>query len=334
MELDRDAARELEESLTLALIRLSADNAPEALRRNGWRPCRSGYGANMLRSLERRGLLRYLLDSNTLELSPDGIAVGDRELERLANALGMLPEPEADGGDPAATAPLFPIDEDDDRLLRVRIELDLGDYPACWREVDIPAHATFLDLHLVIQRVFCWNDEHAFSFEAACDVGTVFLEEASFGDREVEQGLFDDEVALLSARHTETEPDRHAILEARTVPIGALLTEASPVTYRYDLANSWTHTISLVDVSGGAAVSPMPYLTFGAGDAPPEGTEGADGYHRFRAIMSGPRNAERADAYRWARAEGYRIFELSSKRRELADHFADDRRRWAERLAG
>ena len=335
MELDEDAKRELEETLTIALIRLGGNEALAALQQDGWLPCRSGYNASVLRDFEDRKLLRYFSDSNTFELSRGGVALGDQAIERLMGGLGMLPEPPDEDEPQSSEAPALqiPIDENDDRMLRVRIELDLGAYPSCWREVDIPARATFLDLHLAIQRIFCWNDEHVFSFEAKYDSQPVFLEEAGFGDEEVDEGLFDDEVTLLTARHAETEAQEPIVLEARTMPLGSLLTESSPVTYRYDLTDGWTHAITLVSTTGAADPSAIPYLTFGAGDAPPEGTEGIEGYKRFRTIMSGPRNAERASAYKWSRSEGYRIFELTTKRRELSDFFPDDRKRWEERLA-
>ena len=334
-ELDKDVKRELEETLTIALIRLGANEALAALQKDGWLPCRSGYSASVLRDFEDRKLLRYFPDSNTFELSRAGAALGNQALERLVGGLGMLPEsPGKDEIRDAETPALhIPVDEDDDRMLRVRIELDLGAYPSCWREIDIPARATFLDLHLAIQRVFCWNDEHVFSFEAEYDGQPVFLEEAGFGDEEVDEGLFDDEIALLGARRGDTKVERPVVLEARTMPLGSLLTESSPITYRYNLTDGWTHAITLASTASATDPAAIPYLAFGAGDAPPEGTEGIEGYKRFRTIMSGPRNAERAAAYKWSRSEGYRIFELTTKRRELSDFFPDDRKRWAARLA-
>lgn len=43
----------------------------------------------------------------------------------------------------------------DYRAFRIRIELDLEDTGTCWREILVPASCTFLDLHIVAQRVFC-----------------------------------------------------------------------------------------------------------------------------------------------------------------------------------
>ena len=61
--------------------------------------------------------------------------------------------------------PLESRRDPDPRAFRLRIELDLEDLHPCWREVLVPATCTFLDLHVVIQRVFNWYDEHLFDFE-------------------------------------------------------------------------------------------------------------------------------------------------------------------------
>lgn len=322
MELDEDDDRiacDLEEILTIALIRLSTRDAAVAQQEDGSYPCRNGYNVLRLDDFERRGLLRYEPDSHTLELLPSGVEYGDRALEMLVTGLesGFGGQPA-----PADVTPEDPEPAPDDRIFRLRIELDLGDLPACWREIAIRADATFLDLHLATQRIFSWNDEHLFAFEAELPNGKrVQLDELDSCD-----------LSFYDYRNP-SRPTGALEQPAHETRLNQVFDSEQNVTYIYDLKTCWRHTITLTDMDDIEETdTSIPRLLAGAGNAPPEGVGNLDGYRHLLDVLAGPRNAERAEAMKRLLSQSYRPFDVEAKARELANFFAQDRERWMDQL--
>lgn len=317
MELDEDALRELEQVLTIALIRLSTRDTSAAQQEDGSYPCRNGYSVLALDDFERRGLLQYEPDSNTLELSPAGAAFGDRALNMLVAGLesgfGFELTPVYA---PAEEAEVMP----DNRIFHLRIDLDLGDLPACWREITIRADATFLDLHLAIQRTFAWNEEHLFAFELMLPNGErTQIDELAHCD--------------LSFYDSPSLPTDTIERSAHEVRLNEIFDNERSVTYFYDLKTRWRHTITLVNVNDIEDVdASIPCLLAGAGDAPPDGISNLDEYRHLLTVLAGPRNAERAQIMKRLQSQGYRSFDAEEKARELAGFFIRDYERWNEQI--
>lgn len=321
MELDEgddEVTRDLEELLTIALIRLSTRDAAVAQQEDGSYPCRNGYNVLRLDDFERRELLHYEPDSNTLKLLPAGVDYGDRALEMLLTGLESGFDARPTPADVTLEAPKKPAP--DNRILRLRIKLDLGDLPACWREIAIRADATFLDLHLAIQRIFSWNDEHLFTFDTTLPTGDrVRIDELDSTDL----SFYDK--PILSKEAAERP--------AHKVHLNGVFDGKQSMTYIYDLKTQWRHSITLAGIDDVTETdAPIPRLLAGAGDAPPEGVNDLDGYRRLLAILAGPRNAERAQTMKRLLSQNYRPFDLEAKARELADFFIHDRERWMEQL--
>lgn len=308
-----DPRRELTEMLTLALIQLTsekrgkADNAP-------WQ-AKSGYDPSVLDSLENTGLIKRR--GNLLELTEQGAIIGTGTVLVVADALDRLTHQGAyhyDEPQPLDDIPLFdPLPyrtKDDRRAFLLRIDLDLEGLFPCWREVLVPATCSFLDLHIVIQRVFNWYDEHLFNFEMVARSTNVHMEEYAFQEP--------DDVFV---------PEGYALAEAREVLLGDVFPRSRTARYSYDYGDGWEHKVRLVKTLRDADVT-APQLMAGEGDAPPEDVGGPGGFEDFLATISDPFNEDCVDALKWAESQGYEPFDLVKKQQELTEHYEDDRQVW------
>ena len=312
-----DPRRELTEMLTLALIQLTsekhvkADDAP-------WQ-AKSGYDPSALDSLENTGLIKR--HGELLELTEHGSVIGTGAVLFVADALDRLTGQGAYQGvaptspdDIALFDPLPYRTENDRRALLLRIDLDLEGLHPCWREVLMPTTCSFLDLHIVIQRIFNWYDEHLFSFEMVAHSTNVHMEEYAFQEP-------DDAFV----------PNGYALAEARQVLLGDVFPRSRTARYYYDYGDGWEHKVKLVKTLRSSDVT-APQLLDGEGDAPPEDAGGPGGFEGFLATISNPFNEECVDALRWAESQGYEPFDLTRKQRGLAENYENDRQAWLNAL--
>lgn len=314
-----DARAQLVQMLTLALIRLTSHREVEGTAEH-WRS-QHGYDPSALDALSKMGLIELSNQGNTITLTKQGLITGDGAALIVADALDrMFEDPGQRETTPAPLddAPRFdPLPhrvEGDRRAFLLRIELDLEGLFPCWREVLIPATRSFLDLHIVIQRIFNWYDEHLFNFEMVAHGTNLHMEEYAF-----------------QAPEDAFIPNGYALAEARGVLLGDVFPRSRTARYSYDYGDGWEHKIKLVKTLRDADVT-APQLMRGEGDAPPEDVGGPGGFEDFLATVSNPFNEECLDALKWAESQGYAPFDLAKKQRELADCFEDDRRAWLEAL--
>ena len=207
--------------------------------------------------------------------------------------------------------------ENDTRAFRVRIELDLEGLHPCWREIEIPATATFLDLHIAIQRVFNWYDEHLFSFKTKSRGTKLHIEEAYFMDSTLE--VF--------------EPADYAVVEASKIRLGDIFPRTRTAQYAYDYGDGWEHKVKVVKTIANSTLV-APQLVDGAGDAPPEDVGGPGGFEEFLQIVSDPKDPEHEDMLAWAESQNAHPFDLTQKQNELSDHFKSDQARWKNWVEG
>ncbi|TQM09667.1 plasmid pRiA4b ORF-3 family protein [Pseudonocardia kunmingensis] len=111
--------------------------------------------------------------------------------------------------------------------------------PACWRRVLVPAEVTLGDLHEVIRIAFAWDDDHLHVFT----VGP-----RRYGDPYFDFE-YDEDAITLSAAFARTR---------------------KPITYVYDLGDSWEHEILLEKTVEPDASVTYPLCVDGRGDAPVE----------------------------------------------------------------
>lgn len=318
---EMDRLDELVQLLTLALIRLTArrpstTDAP-------WQAS-AAYDPDVLSELARMGLITLRECDESLELTDRGLIVGEGTALILADAFDQLMErQESRNGTPASgldDIPRFnPLPyrmENDRRAFRLRIDLDLDGPHPCWREVVVPATCSFLDLHIVIQRVFNWYDEHLFNFEMLAHGRNLHMEEYAF-----------------QAPEDAVVPSGYALAGARDVLLGDVFPRSRTARYSYDYGDGWEHKVKLLKTIKDADVT-APQLVAGEGDAPPEDVGGPGGFEDFLVTISDPFNNECLDALEWGEAQGYEPLDLEKKQRELAECFEDDRLAWQDILGG
>ena len=203
----------------------------------------------------------------------------------------------------------------DDRAFRIRIDLDLEGLHSCWREILVPAACTFLDLHIVIQRIFNWYDEHLFSFTTKSRGMKLYIDEDLFIDADADC----------------YESEDVAIVEASTVRLGDVFGRTKTAKYSYDYGDGWEHKVKVVEIIS-ASDTVVPQLLDGEGDAPPEDVGGPGGFEAFLKVMTDKADPEHEWMAEWAKDQMWEPFDLAEKQAELEDGFAEDRRLWLERI--
>ena len=236
-----------------------------------------------------------------------GVSDGSSGAQGLSPALPVSQadsnEPEADQGD----EPAF--------VLRVSLPILSGKYyyslrHECWRTILVPARLTFLDLHLIIQDVFCWQDSQPFGFLLTTNRKNLLI-----GERDVLG-----EIAL-----PKTGKKRVEEAHASELRLSEVFPRTRFVTYRYGTKTDWTHSITFEAMERGVAKL-GPQLLDGAGDAPPEWAEGPEDFEEFR---NGLYESRRFIIRRLSKLgeRGYAPFGFASVRKRL-EQFEQDRARW------
>jgi hypothetical protein len=148
--------------------------------------------------------------------------------------------------------------------LRVRLDLFKNEV---WREILVPMHYTFSELHAVIQTAFDWQGgagvHDFYIFDGDSIVANVVSEQAASGGK----------------------GGPEAVLES-----DALLRDYLPryeIVYRYDFREDWTHMIEARGVIANYGALEA-VCTAGHGHRPPENAGfGAYGFEEFLRIMLG-----------------------------------------------
>lgn len=290
---------------------------------------------------EARGILKFLQLALGPHIGASLDDIRDAEPELLAHEIvdgaGPLTMDEiarALSGRPAAESPAPPDPTmladppasyhratGDERAFLLMVRLPLvagGPYGrsfTCWRKILVPAGLTFLDLHIVIQRCFCWLDTRPFGFELRHGGKNHLI-----GEPEVLG-----EVPRVESR-------RHAFLheDASKTRLGDLLARAwGTVTYCYGLGGLWRHDIEVLDVADGLAAA-GPQLLDGIGDAPGDWMRSADELVEFTEGLLRDEPSQ-LKALADAGERSFEPFELPGARRRLMG-FEEHRARWQERL--
>ncbi|MDM8271528.1 IS1096 element passenger TnpR family protein [Thermophilibacter provencensis] len=212
-------------------------------------------------------------------------------------------------------------DRGDDRSFALKVSLAISEgrsyyYPRheCWRRVLVPAGLTFLDLHLVIQLVFCWKDLQPFGFLLNSRKKNFLI-----GEKEV------------CGEIAQPKTGKRSLVEERAskLTLAEVFPRTRAATYRYGVEGDWTHLISLESTERGMAEL-GPQLLDGAGDAPPEWARTASEFIDFRnSLYENGRTLIKALSD--SGEKGYQPFEYATTRARLAG-FEDERARWEQRL--
>lgn len=294
---------------------------------------------------EARGVLKFL----QLELGPrlgsslEDIKLSDPELyaEEAASGAGPLTTTELvyalagvaprRGRVAPPTAPnmlesppeCYLRDTADRRSFQLRISLPLylrGGFGrwerGCWRTVLVPAGLTFLDLHIVIQKVLNWNDARPFGFLLTHNKRNLLLgERQACGD-----------VACPETRKKKIVEER-----ASQLRLSEVLPKTRTIEYRYGCQDGWTLSVSLVSGERGLATL-GPQLLDGVGDAPPEWMRSEREFLEFRDKLYADRRLL-IRALAGLGEKDFLPFDHATTRQRLGE-FEDARAEWQHRLDG
>jgi hypothetical protein len=154
-------------------------------------------------------------------------------------------------------------------IARLRIALDEVK-PLVWRRVEVPIDIRLDDLHLVIQSVMGWENDHLYEFRCG---------RTAYGVPGREWGL--EGLGSLSAEEAQLKD----LLGGR----------GKVFTYVYDFGDDWRHTIKVEAITQAAPDTSYPRFLAGEGRCPPEDVGGPWGYADFLAAITDPMHERHAE---------------------------------------
>jgi hypothetical protein len=174
---------------------------------------------------------------------------------------------------PLQTPPAIPAQ------FRIRVELADSE-PPIWRELILPSHLTFDQVHEVLQAAFGWTNSHLHRFGAAGD---------PYGQKS--QGII---MAF------EIDEGEEGLLETEVRLDQLLAQPGDGLLYVYDFGDGWQHDITLLGIEPLSATDAAPHDTHeasvrcvdGSRHGPHEDVGGVNGWETYVAIVEGRAKAE------------------------------------------
>lgn len=294
--------------LTLAMLYLTSweEKGPDGSVRRSWK----SYDWDVIDRLDAEGLIGTSHRAKSAYLSDEACHRAEEIVARLEGAWGHGEE----GGEknvllaPRGTGV---------RAFKFRVGLRLWPEHPCWREVVLPASATFADLHDAIQSAFLWWDYHLHRFELRTRGEDVEIMDA----REIAE--FEEEWGA-SGSH----PRR---INSAQLLLSDVFPRTRKARYLYDYGDGWEHDIRLVEVID-SYDGELPACTAGVGDAPPEDVGGVGGFEHFLRAVGDSAHPEHDDLVGWGWGQFYEPFGLDAVNRRVRAWKTDElAHAWYER---
>ncbi|MEA4936724.1 MAG: plasmid pRiA4b ORF-3 family protein [Paludibacter sp.] len=160
-----------------------------------------------------------------------------------------------------------------------KIQLKDVSNPTVWRRILMPANATFLEFHDVIQIAFGWENAHLFMFSP--------------------KGYQSSPIIELENDEDDNPFSRTEKLSAETLTLAEIFTqEKQTYTYIYDFGDDWTHKITLEKINLDDQLL-QALIIKGQGACPPEDCGGAWGYENLKVVLSDKKNPEHKEMKEW-----------------------------------
>jgi hypothetical protein len=175
-------------------------------------------------------------------------------------------------------------------ILRLRTSI-VGIEPEIWRTIDIDEQLTLGQLHMVLQIVFGWQDQHLHRFTD--DDPWVVSNGIPRIGRQPRAWVDSFSLAESDDDGEEDETD---------TTIGEALQLDGPLWYVYDFGDDWVHRIDLVERGEAHVGVPPVQLIAGEGRAPYEDSGGSGGYREIVAALTNRSHPEHAATADWVAA--------------------------------
>lgn len=153
-----------------------------------------------------------------------------------------------------------------------------GVKPPVWRRIKINGHATFGDLHEVIQLVMGWENAHLFEFS-------------------------NKEISILPG---EDEDDFMGVGDTEGIDMGEITVEevlkkkGAKIKYTYDFGDNWEHQIVVEEIEKDNGILLHGAICLkGKGNCPPEDCGGPWGYMQMLEAVSDPKHPEYENYREW-----------------------------------
>ena len=279
--------------LTLVLLYLTSweEKGPDGPVRRSWK----GYDWDVIDRLDAEGLISTSHRAKSVYLSDGACQQVEELLARLENVSGS----DGEGGEKSVLLAQRPVGV---RAFKLRVELRLWPEHPCWREIVLPASATFADLHDAIQSSFLWWDYHLNRFELRTHGEDVEVMDAR-------------EIAEIEDEWGASRPHLRRVDSAR-LRLSDVFPRTRKARYFYDYGDGWEHDIKLVEVID-SYDGELPACVAGAGDAPPEDVGGIGGFERFLRAIGDPAHPEHDELTGWGWSQFYEPFDLDAVNRRM-----------------
>lgn len=189
------------------------------------------------------------------------------------------------------------------KILRFKISLSDSN-PEIWREIDVPDHYNFWELHVAIQDAFGWLDYHLHEFTPRKNGPTngkpIGILEAEHDDRVVAGWEFSVKKYFTSLGNT--------------------------IDYIYDFGDNWHHEVVLVGMFLAPLDSDFPQCVAGGRACPPEDCGGMNGYLDLLEVISNKKHEEYKGTVQWLKGHAksywpHKPESFDSKRVKFSDPY-------------
>ena len=187
------------------------------------------------------------------------------------------------------------------QAVELKITLDLTSQMV-WRNVIVPLHITFKQLHRVLQIVFNWNDYHLHDFH-------IFD-----GNKPI--------VNLVCSEDAFEYPNDIPMMMETDIELSDYIPKYPRMKYTYDFGDDWQHYIEVQNMIDNYEQN-YPICAFGEGNAPPEDVGGEGGYDEFLEAIADPKHPDHADMIKWSSMQRYKDFDIKYVNRRLVNSLKD-----------
>ena len=191
------------------------------------------------------------------------------------------------------------------KAYQIRITLK-GAKPPIWRRVALPANVTLGELHVVIQIVMGWTDDHLHQFmlkskgrKQSWDVLAGMAQEGRWDEmftRTQETRVFGPSLDPMGGELDMDGEDEDAVTLGEVCP-----KVKSKLIYEYDFGDGWQHVIEVQKIIEPGVEQPV--CLAGKKACPPEDCGGLWGYYGLLEAVADPKHEQHEDMLEWLGGE-------------------------------